>query len=374
MANLNESDIRELIRTMIEQEMDQFDIEDEEKDKCDIGECGTPCEKCEKNETCDKRKDEELDEVSSVTAMGGQDGYQTPYAFAKSLKDRTREISQQLGYKLVNDPEDRDWEDLANARKESLVYRKKFAEMKVRSGLNEEITIELYQEVTQSDKQDFGNFGGKRPFTGGGDKLEEGIINEAKADKKGMMKKLDSYIKKLNLARRRNESWGLAELSDLTYFLNEIKSYMGSTNESVNEARKSYSIVAIKNNKVVDQFHTTDHKEIDDVISVMKKDNKGAKISVEDSSGQVIKVVKEGRRGAYQNYRDDDTMNNKQKIGVAIRDVRNQLESIEKTIDLNLRLKQETGIDSQKYWKNTHRALNKINEKMTRIINKIRRF
>ena len=80
-----------------------------------------------------------------------------------------------------------------------------------------------------------------------------------------------------------------------------------------------------------------------------------------DIKNNMVESINEGRRGAYQNYRDDADTTPRQKIGVSLRDVRNQLESIEKTIDLNLRLKQETGINTQQYWKNTHRALNKIN-------------
>ncbi len=54
----------------------------------------------------------------------------------------------------------------------------------------------------------------------------------------------------------------------------------------------------------------------------------------------------EGRRGKYHEYRDDDTKNPKQKIGSSLRGVRDQLAEIEKVIDMNLRLKQETDTDA----------------------------
>jgi hypothetical protein len=479
-SKLNESDLRMAIRTMIEQELDQFDIEDEEKDKCDIDECEIECAECEKNETCDKHKKNEEEELDEVSTTGDIAGYQTPYAFAGKDKERTKQISQQLGYKLVGEPEDRDWDDIVNARKEPLVSRKKFGEVKE---MNEgRLDLKELKEASQTALQDFMEMDGKPSFTG-----------------------KRNVPQRLKLLKKMAEGLGFEIVVDPLKATDELR--------LIDEA-KNYTIVAIKNNKVVDQFHTTDKKEIDDVISVMKKDNKGAKISVEDPGGKVIKVVNEakklrafigpqtkgasarsneytpvtnkqikkkhpektattgekyipidvevggkiqkrylhldkkgkpetmvegvgdkegiikeeigsevkdeviallksyggkeipdseihavaekhgispdklesyiyslasahvneGRRGVYQNYRDDGDMTTRQKIGESLRNVRNQLSEIEKTIDLNLRLKQETGINSQEYWKRTHRALNRINERMTRIINKIRRF
>lgn len=53
---------------------------------------------------------------------------------------------------------------------------------------------------------------------------------------------------------------------------------------------KEYALVAIKNNKVVDQFYGVMEKELELAIKMMKKDNPGAKISIEDKGGKVIKV------------------------------------------------------------------------------------
>ena len=231
-SKLDESDLRQLIRAMVEQEMDKIDVGDEE-DKFDV------------DEKCDKRNEEE--ELEEVSTTGDVAGYQTPYAFAGKHKEKQKQNAEQLGYKLVGEPEDRDWKDLEDARKEPLVWRKKFAEMKKRSGLSE-------------------------------------------------------------------NKW---------------------------------------ENKIIEKLKTVDNPNL-------KSFYEG--------------LINEGRRGAYQNYRDNSDMTTRQKIGESLRSVRNQLTEIEKTIDLNLRLKQETGINSQQYWKRTHRALNRINERMTRIINKIRRF
>ena len=59
---------------------------------------------------------------------------------------------------------------------------------------------------------------------------------------------------------------------------------------NLSEAKGLYTIVAIKGNKVVEQMRDIEKKELKDAISFMKKAHKGAKISVEDSKGKVVKT------------------------------------------------------------------------------------
>jgi len=352
-SKLTENSLRTMIRTMIEQELDQFDIEDEEKDKCDIGECGVECEACEKNETCDKRKDE-IDETSSVAAQGGQDGYQTPYAFAGRDKAKQKQNAEQLGYKLVDQNlEDRDWDDIINARKEALVYRRKFAEMKVRSGLSEgEIKkklseISIREEVSQEAKDEVSALLKKYQ----GQEVPDSEVH-AVAEKHGISPHdLESYIYSLASAHVNEEKLVKGKVYKLYNYPDEAN---GLKVKITGTDKYGYEFVA-KNFEGGIGFD-----EIDKVI--------GDKVYINESK------LNEGRRGAYHEYRDDGDKTPRQKIGESLRNVRNQLAEIEKTIDLNLRLKQETGINTQQYWKNTHRALNRINERMTQIINKIRRF
>ncbi len=51
-----------------------------------------------------------------------------------------------------------------------------------------------------------------------------------------------------------------------------------------------FTIVALKGNKVVDQMHSLEKKEIKIAVANMKKNNPGAKISVENQSGRVVSV------------------------------------------------------------------------------------
>ena len=62
-------------------------------------------------------------------------------------------------------------------------------------------------------------------------------------------------------------------------------------------------------------------------------------------------VVKEGK---YHDYRNDDTMSPKQKIGRSMREIRDSLNELNKLVKMNVRLKNELNVDSRSYWKNTH--------------------
>jgi hypothetical protein len=65
-----------------------------------------------------------------------------------------------------------------------------------------------------------------------------------------------------------------------------------------------FTVVAIKSNKVVDQFAGAEHDELSEVIEYMKKNNPGAKISVERKKGGVVHTenVEEGRDEEYEKF------------------------------------------------------------------------
>ena len=79
-------------------------------------------------------------------------------------------------------------------------------------------------------------------------------------------------------------------------------------------------------------------------------------------------VVKEGK---YHNYRNDESMTPKQKIGHSMREVRDSLQQLEGLVKMNVKLKNELKVNSQSYWKNTHKALNKISERLVKLANKV---
>ena len=57
-----------------------------------------------------------------------------------------------------------------------------------------------------------------------------------------------------------------------------------------------------------------------------------------------------------------------------MREVRNALTELNKLIDMNVRLKNELNVDSGSYWKNTHKALHKISERLVKLANKVGRL
>jgi hypothetical protein len=64
-------------------------------------------------------------------------------------------------------------------------------------------------------------------------------------------------------------------------------------------------------------------------------------------------------------------MTPKQKIGMAMRETRDSLNELEKIVKNNVRLKNELNVDSRSYWKNTHKALSKIGERLVNLANKV---
>jgi len=79
-------------------------------------------------------------------------------------------------------------------------------------------------------------------------------------------------------------------------------------------------------------------------------------------------VVNEGR---YHAWRNDETLSPKQKIGMAMRETRDNLTELERVVRYNVKLKNEMKVDSRDYWKNTHKALSKISERLVRLANKV---
>ena len=75
--------------------------------------------------------------------------------------------------------------------------------------------------------------------------------------------------------------------------------------------------------------------------------------------------------GRYHDWRNDESMTPKQKVGQSMREIRDALNELDKTVKMNLKLKTELNMKSEDYWKNTHKALTKISERLVKMANKI---
>ena len=67
-------------------------------------------------------------------------------------------------------------------------------------------------------------------------------------------------------------------------------------------------------------------------------------------------------------YLKDENLTPEQKLGLAMRHVRNNLYEVEKVIQKTIKMKNESGIDSSKVGKRTYQALKRINEKTIRLM------
>ena len=106
---------------------------------------------------------------------------------------------------------------------------------------------------------------------------------------------------------------------------------------------------------------------------VIKMSQGGAK---QDFKRFIKKAAQKGlheslNEGQYHNYRNDDTMTPRQKIGLSMREVRDKLNELDKLVKINVRLKNELNVDSKTYWKRTHAAMKKISERLVKLANKV---
>ena len=110
------------------------------------------------------------------------------------------------------------------------------------------------------------------------------------------------------------------------------------------------------------------------VAKALKKGRKGiisAKRVGVSQAKQVDKRLENVNEGKYHDYRNDESLTPKQKIGYSMREVRDKLNELDKLVKMNVRLKNEIGVDSTSYWKRTHGAMKKISERLVKLANKV---
>ena len=130
-------------------------------------------------------------------------------------------------------------------------------------------------------------------------------------------------------------------------------------NRNVEKAGDYKSIAHIAPNGKITNYEKRQPKE---VTAFIQKIAQGMKDKPKSES------VNEGK---YHDYRNDESLTPRQKIGHSMREIRNTLSELNKMIDMNVRLKNELNVDSRTYWKNTHKALSKISERLVKLANKV---
>ena len=96
------------------------------------------------------------------------------------------------------------------------------------------------------------------------------------------------------------------------------------------------------------------NKQLQDVFSLHKKGkNKEAKVVFNNKVYSTLEYIHRAfdnvsesvNEGKYHDYRNDDTMTPKQKIGRSMREVRDGLNNLEKLVKMNVRLKNELNVN-----------------------------
>ena len=122
------------------------------------------------------------------------------------------------------------------------------------------------------------------------------------------------------------------------------------------------------------------NKQLQNVFSLHKKGkNKEAKVVFNNKVYSTLEYIHRAfdnvsesvNEGKYHDYRNDESMTPKQKIGKSMREIRDSLNELDKLVKMNVRLKNELNVDSRSYWKNTHKALRRVSERLVKLANKV---
>jgi len=92
----------------------------------------------------------------------------------------------------------------------------------------------------------------------------------------------------------------------------------------------------------------------------------------ESTYKKMVKQMEALNETSYRDYKKDPTSTPQQKVNRGINEVNKMLGAMEKIVNNNLRLKTEMGVQSNHFWKSTGKRFSKINERMTRIANRLK--
>ena len=279
------------------------------------------------------KKDEELDEVST-TATAGIDGtgtghYDTPRAFASgsSASKGGHPKPDVMGYKKVNEGYGEMMDELEK------IYRPSGAPPIAKEALKDladEYDIGRVLYAARTNEKSFREVLDMKIDQLQSQYVNKKHINTIKRGKKlrEVTKQEVSAVEKLHkgLEKLKNDYIKIARVGDRTLMDRDYNDYY----ETILTARKEIGKLA--------HFFKTKHR------------------------------LGEGR---YHDWRNDESLTPKQKIGKSMREIRDALNELDKTVKMNLKLKTELKMKSEDYWKNTHKALTKISERLVKMANKV---
>ncbi len=278
-----------------------------------------------------KRHKREVDEVSTTgtagTYPGGPGHYFTPFAFSggrKKDKKKRKKIATAGGYKPVNESQPfadfTQFPKLSRAQQESLDELFGFAES--------------YQ-----------------------------IYNAFEKDPKKFIKTLDDManIRKASNKKPKGVNFNKGKKQFVKEVTNLEISSLQKVQKGLEKLRKDllYKIYNIGDKTLKDRQYNDYYEYILTANSDIKK------------LANFFRTKQRLGEGRYHDWRNDESMTPKQKIGRSMREIRDALNELDKTVKMNLKLKTELKMKSEDYWKNTHKALTKISERLVKMANKV---
>ena len=374
-------------------------------------------------------KDEELDEAST-TASAGIDGtgtghYDTPMAFSsgsavghkdpevggykkvneatkqevnalkKFIKDFDKMQKQYWNIAKIGDQELKD--PKYNKHYETILAAQKSIVQLAREIQEEERVGEGYKKVNEKLSVDprkvYGGTGAKQGMVLTAQKGLKKILDLSKKNPSNVFLVSDDnytnfgpyYVKNGKVAKYTvaNPNYDLQKnkVSRLKVPSDVILKF--TINESINE---SYARMFIEIGKSINASKADDLNAIKDlgeeydigrVLYMARTNPKALKKAVDDRVKEKkqfltkTKKLKELKEGRYHDWRNDESMTPKQKVGRSMREIRDALNELDKTVKMNLKLKTELKMKSEDYWKNTHKALTKISERLVKMANKV---
>ena len=277
-----------------------------------------------------KRHKREVDEVSTTatagTYPGGPGHYFTPFAFSggrKKDKKKRKKIATAGGYKPVNESQPfadfPQFPKLSRAQQESLDELFGFAES--------------YQ-----------------------------IFNSFNSNPKKFIQTLDDMakIRKASNKQPKGVNFNKGKKEFVKEVTQQEVSALEKVHKSLEKIRKDYLKIYNIGDKTLKDRQYNDYYEY---ILTAEKD-----------IGKLANFFRTKQRlgeGRYHDWRNDESLTPKQKIGKSMREIRDALNELDKTVKMNLKLKTELKMKSEDYWKNTHKALTKISERLVKMANKV---
>ena len=277
-----------------------------------------------------KRHKREVDEVSTTgtagTYPGGPGHYFTPFAFSggrKKDKKKRKKIATAGGYKPVNESQPfadfPQFPKLSRAQQESLDELFGFAES--------------YQ-----------------------------IFNSFNSNPKKFVQTLDDMakIRKASNKQPKGVNFNKGKKEFVKEVTQQEVSALEKVHKSLEKIRKDYLKIYNIGDKTLKDRQYNDYYEY---ILTAEKD-----------IGKLANFFRTKQRlgeGRYHDWRNDESLTPKQKIGKSMREIRDALNELDKTVKMNLKLNTELKMKSEDYWKNTHKALTKISERLVKMANKV---